>query len=68
MEQFFTGVVCGAIALAVIGGKPEPEIVEVLPENYKIVTSISEDVCSSPTGKTTIAHRQVRTQTVDYSN
>lgn len=68
MQEFMTGLVVGAVGLAIIGGKPDPEIVEVLPENYQIVTSLSEDVCSSPTGKATIAYRQVRTQTVDYSN
>jgi len=62
-----TGVVCGAIGLAIIGSNPEPKVVEVLPENYEIVTSLSEDVCSGPTGKTTVAYRQVRTQSVDYS-
>jgi len=65
MDQFIAGVVCGAIGLALLGGKSEPKVVEVLPEEYKIITSMSQDVCTGPTGKETIAWQTVRTQTID---
>lgn len=67
MDQFIAGAICGAIGLALLGSPPEPKIVEVLPQNYQIVTGLSKEICSGPTGRETIAYETVRTQTVDYT-
>lgn len=65
MDQFLTGLVVGAIGFAMLLS-PETKIVEVLPENYTIITDISEDICSAPLNSTVVG-REVKTQRVVYT-
>jgi len=65
MDQFLTGLVVGVIGFAVLFPR-ETKIVEVLPENYTIVTDISEDMCMAPLD-TTVVGRSVKTQRVVYT-
>jgi hypothetical protein len=62
--NFGTGLVVGVVFTAVVAGSKEPKVVEVLPDNYAIVTSTSDTMCTGPTGKTNIVHTRTRTQTV----
>jgi hypothetical protein len=64
--NFSTGLIAG-IAVTIFFVSSETKTVEVLPENYAIVTSLSDGLCSGPTGKTNIVQTRVRTQTVNYS-
>jgi hypothetical protein len=45
---------------------PEPKIVEVLPENYDVITDISESICQGPFDSEYVG-RTVRTQRVQYT-
>lgn len=65
MNGFFTGLLVGAIGFAVLFS-PEPKVIEVLPENYTIITDISEDICSAPLNSTVVG-REVKTQRVVYT-
>jgi hypothetical protein len=65
MDQFLTGLVVGAIGFALMFSQP-PKVVEVLPENYTIITDISEDICTAPLNSTVVG-REVKTQRVVYT-
>jgi hypothetical protein len=65
MDQFLTGLVVGAGAIIFLG-MPEPKIVEVLPENYDVITDISESICQGPFDSEYVG-RTVRTQRVQYT-
>jgi hypothetical protein len=63
MGGFVWGCILGAVVVYSTVGE-RVEVQEVLPENYSIVTSISDNLCSGPTGRENIVHTRVRTQTV----
>lgn len=52
---------------AVMIGRSAPNVVEVLPENYSVVTSVSDELCTGPSGRTNIVRSRTRTQTVDLN-
>lgn len=68
MSTWFGGVFCGFILAGIVLSGAEPTVVEVLPDNYEIVTSTSQQVCSGPTGRETVVHTQTRSQQVVLKN
>jgi hypothetical protein len=63
MGGFVWGCILGAVVVYSTVGE-RVEVQEVLPENYAIVTSVSDTMCSGPTGKANVVTTRTRTQTV----
>ena len=63
MGGFVWGCILGAVVVYSTVGE-RSKVVEVLPENYAIVTSVSDTMCSGPVGKANVVTTRTRTQTV----
>lgn len=64
MGGFVWGCILGSATVLWILPEGSTTVVEVLPENYAIVTSVSDTMCSGPTGKANVVTTRTRTQTV----